>query len=72
MAQGNKISARVLTKSGDLIDFRDIHYISFISDETFGKPAIITEDHIKSEGLPIKVLYVSTSNVAAVEAVRES
>ena len=52
------------------IEFSDVNYISFVSDETYGIPAIISEEKYKDEGLPLTVLYVFPANIVAMEATR--
>lgn len=71
MPQTNRINVTVYPKdSDDMIAFRDVNYLSFISFETYGNPAFLSEERTKVEGLPVRVLFVNPSNVAAVEAER--
>lgn len=81
MPQSNKIDVFVYP-SDDAIDepltFTDVNYISFVSSPggadpgTYGIPAIVSETRYKDEGLPLKVLYVNPSNIAAMQAVRKA
>lgn len=74
MAQTNELDARIFAKGPDdliQVDFRAVHYISFVSAETYGIPALLTEHRVKDEGLPVKILYVNTANILAMEAVRK-
>jgi hypothetical protein len=83
MAQSNRIDVTIfprealpeMTDEGlDAVplEFSDVNYISFVSDETYGIPAVIAEDKYKDEGLPLTVLYVFPANVVAMEAVRKA
>jgi hypothetical protein len=77
MAQKNCIDVTVFPVAGasdepDELIFSDVNYISLISNDTYGIPAVITDPKVKEEGLPIRVLYVNPTNIAAMEAVRKS
>jgi hypothetical protein len=78
MAQTNDITVTVyptgeaLAEHPDGLTFDNVHYISLIAFNTFGIPAVISEQARKSEGLPLRVLYINPANVTAVEAVRLS
>lgn len=76
MPQTNKIRVEIVPKEArndeDVITYEDVNYISLVNSETFGIPALITEDRIKAEGLPVRILYVNPENIAAMEAVREA
>lgn len=69
----NSISVEVYTSDSDEPHvFADIHYISLVNNETYGIPAIISEQDKKDEGLPLRILYVNPHNIVAMQAVRES
>lgn len=76
MAQSNKIDVEVITPTGSVHPYKDVNFISFVSSPggndpgTYGIPAIITEDKHKSEGLPMRVLYVNPANIAGLLAHR--
>lgn len=53
-------------------EFEDVHYISLVNEESYGIPAIISEDNYKNQGLPIRVLYINPTNVVAIQATRLS
>lgn len=75
MPQDNKIDVRVFPADEAVeepLDFRDVHFISFVTGDTYGIPAVITERQYKDLGLPMKVLYINPANIAAVEAVRKT
>lgn len=77
MAQSNRIDVEVLA-AGEagaehgLMPFSDVHYISFVNNDSFGIPAVLTEPRVKAEGLPVRVLYVNPTNVAAMVATRRA
>jgi hypothetical protein len=56
--------------------FDHVDYISFVSNTTYGKPAIIapgTDGFVNTpEGGVVKVLYVNPANIAALEATKEN
>ncbi len=54
------------------LEFSDVNYISFVSDETYGIPALISEPKVKDDGLPATILYVFPANIVAMEAVRRA
>lgn len=60
------------TDGSDPIDFENVNYISLVNHETFGIPRLISEPRVKSEGLPVKILYVNPTNITAMEATRKS
>lgn len=68
----NRIDVEVFPSDGvgESIRFTDVNYISLINDETYGIPALISEERIRDEGMPLKVLYISPANVSAVQATR--
>lgn len=75
MAQENRINVTIHQAQRDTewtepLEFEDIHYISFVTSETYAIPAILSEDRYKDEGLPLRVLYVNPANIAAMEAER--
>lgn len=75
MPQGNHLNVKVYPARDipeDPLEFLGVHYISLVSNETYGIPALITEDRVKREGLPVKILYINPANVAAFEAERVS
>lgn len=57
-------------------DFENVDYISFVSNNTYGKPAIIapgTDDFVSAEeqqGGNVTVLYVNPANIAALKATK--
>lgn len=69
--QRNRIDVRVFPSNDDTeLTFKDVNFISFVVFNTYGIPAVIADAKVKEEGLPVKVLYINPSNIAAVEAVR--
>jgi hypothetical protein len=54
------------------LEFINVHYISLVSDQTYGIPALITDHKVKDEGLPVRILYINPANVAAFLAERVS
>lgn len=74
MPQGNHLNVTVYPAKDigeDLpLEFLGVHYVSLVSNETYGIPALITEQRVKSEGLPVKILYINPANIAAFEAER--
>jgi hypothetical protein len=73
--QTNHLNVRVFPADEAVeepLEFLGVHYISLISNETYGIPALITERKVKDEGLPVKILYINPANVAAFEAERVS
>lgn len=54
---------------GTDVPFKDVDFISFVSDKTYGKPALIApgEDHVQGQ---IRVLYVNPSNMTALDATK--
>lgn len=76
MAQRNKITVTVypsgepLAENPDGVVFEDVNYISLITADTYGIPALLSEQKTKDEGLPVRILYINPSNVVAYEAVR--
>jgi hypothetical protein len=60
---------------GTDIPFADVDFISFVSDKTYGKPAIIapgTDDFVQaSERGPVTVLYVNPGLATAVLATKD-
>lgn len=70
--QTNKIDVEVDLPNGETYDYKDVNYISFVTGETYGIPAIISERATKAEGLPVTVLYVNPTNIAAMKATRRS
>lgn len=83
MPQTNSIDVTIYPAAYDPtvdgpLEFTDVHYISFVSspggsgEGTYGIPAMIADDRIKREGLPLRVLYVNPGNIAAMEAVRST
>lgn len=67
----NQINVQVWQRDSDEpIEFEDINYISLVSNETYGIPALIAEERVKTEGLPVRILYINPANVAAIEAER--
>lgn len=57
----------VFALDGEELDFEnsEFDYISFVNQETFGKPALIAPGPDQIDG-PARVLYVNTGGVAAV------
>ncbi len=80
MPQQNKINVQILTGGPEdefgLHEFDNVNYISFVSspggsgEGTYGIPAMISEDRVKRDGLPVKILYVNPANIVAMEAER--
>lgn len=78
MAQTNKLDVQVIPSDDPnvTLTYKDVNYISFVSspggqgEGTYGIPAIITENKYKAEGLPLRVLYVNPSNIAAMDVTR--
>ena len=72
MAAGNSIDVTVYpsVQHAEAIEFKDVQYISLVNEETYGIPALISEERVKDEGLPVRILYINPQNIAAVEAVR--
>jgi hypothetical protein len=69
----NTINVRVFPaadETGEPIEFSGINYISLVNEETYGIPALIAEERVKLEGLPVKILYVNPQNISAMEAER--
>lgn len=59
------------------ITFHDVDFISFVSNNTYGKPAIIapgTEDFTSANdlGREVTVLYVNPANIAALEVTKDA
>lgn len=54
------------------IEFTDVQYVSLVNKDTYGIPALISEDRVKDEGLPVRILYINPENIAAFEAVRKA
>lgn len=75
MPQTNRLHVEVLP-AGEAgaehgkVPFEDVHYVSFVNEESFGIPAIISDERYKGLGLPLRVLYVNPGNVAAMEVTR--
>lgn len=78
MAQRNDITVTVYPTGEALADhpeglvFENVNYISLVAFNTFGIPAIISEQKTKDEGLPVTVLYINPGNITAYEAVRHA
>lgn len=56
-------------------EFRNVDFISFVSNETFGKPAILapgTDNFQSAADSSVTVLYVNPANIAALEATKTS
>lgn len=76
MSQQNNIEVTVYPTGEALADhpaglhFTDVNYVSLVAFNTYGIPAIISEQKTKDEGLPVRVLYINPANVTAFEAVR--
>lgn len=60
------LDVTVWTPTGEEgIDFDNIDFISLVNHDTYGKPAIISdEEHARQ---PVRVLYINPNNIAAVE-----
>ena len=58
------------------VDFADVDFISFVSSDTYGKPAIIapgTPDFAPaSERGAVTVLYINPRNIVSCKATKES
>lgn len=74
MPQNNKNTVTVIPAaeagaaiidSGKSLTFQDVHFVSLVNDETYGIPAITSDDRYKQDGLPLRVLYINPRNVAA-------
>lgn len=52
------------------IDVGEVNYISLVNGETYGIPALISEERVKTEGLPVRILYINPENVVAIDATR--
>ncbi len=81
MPQQNKINVQILAAGSDddygsLHEFDNVNYVSFVSspggsgEGTYGIPAMISEERVKRDGLPVKILYVNPANIVAMEAER--
>ncbi len=79
MPQQNKIHVQIFAAASDGeygLEFDNVNYISFVSspggsgEGTYGIPAMISEERVKRDGLPVKILYVNPANVVAMEAER--
>jgi hypothetical protein len=76
MAQRNKIDVTVYptgeygADNPNGIEFSDVNYISLVTSETYGIPALLSEQKTKDEGLPVTILYINPSNIVAYEAKR--
>ncbi len=61
-------------ESGNDLPFEDVDFMSFVSHDTYGKPAIIAPgtDGFAPAGErgKVRVLYVNPSNVIAVDATK--
>lgn len=67
----NRIDVEVYPSgSDDILEFRDVNYISLVNDRTFGIPALISERAVKHEGLPVTILYVNPLNIVTMKATR--
>lgn len=72
MPATNSMEVRVLPLGdAEIAEYKDVNYISFVNYETYGIPALLTENHIERQ-LPVRILYVNPQNVAAVEVVRDA
>lgn len=66
----NSIDVVIYPKDdGEEIRFEGVNYVSFINGESYGIPAIIAEDWVDRK-LPVRILYVSTDNIVAMDATR--
>lgn len=74
MPQSNRLDVDIYPNDdiGEPIRLKDVHYISYVTDETYALPAVITEQKYKAEGLPLRVLYINPANVVAVDATRRA
>lgn len=78
MPQSNQIDVEVYPIGEADVEPLKFHvnYISFVSspggagEGTYGIPAVLSDARVKSEGLPVAVLYVNPANIAAMQAVR--
>lgn len=64
-----------LSPDDEPIEFEDVQYVSFVNFETFGIPAKIADADVRAEVAdegPVKILYVNTQNVTAVEVTRRA
>jgi hypothetical protein len=73
LPQSNRLEVDVypsVDPSDEPLHFENINFISYVAFNTYGIPAVIGEEKYKSEGLPLRVLYINPANVVAVEALR--
>ena len=62
---------------GSDTDFSEVDFISFVTDKTYGKPAIIapgTDDFTAASelGRPVTVLYVNPGQIVALQATKDA
>lgn len=78
MGQSNRITVDLYPRDEadasavDPIIFEDVNFVSFVSDDTYGIPAVIGDPDAKRHGLPLRVLYVNTGAVLAVDVTRSN
>lgn len=78
MAQSNRINVHVHHLNGEFepLEFLAVNYVSFVSspggqgEGTYGIPAMLADNRVKGEGLPVKILYVNPANITAMLAER--
>lgn len=72
MSERNSIDITVYpTDDGEPVRVRDVQYLSLVNGETYGIPALITEERIKGE-MPVRILYVNPENVAVIDTLRKA
>lgn len=49
----------------DRIEITDVDFISLVNHDTYGKPAIISDEEHKNQD--VRVVYINPNNIAAVE-----
>jgi hypothetical protein len=73
MPQTNHLNVKVYPARDipeEPMEFLGVHYISLVSNETYGIPALISDGQVKRDGLPLRILYINPANIAAFHAER--
>lgn len=72
-ASKHQMTVNILPLGDDVeeAEYKDINYVSLVNFETYGVPALLTEDYIEGK-IPFKILYVNPQNIAAMEILRHA
>lgn len=71
MAQENNLTVEV-HGGPDPVVVDNVQYVSFVNADTFGIPALISEERIKRDGLPVTVVYVNPDRCTSVKVTRHA